>query len=161
MKKLILLFSLLATFTINAQANYKATPTEFVAENNVFDVPGKTATDLYQLTKSWTIANYPTDKVIIHNDENKAIKIKYFFDIQQPKRLKVKYHVLFDFKDEKVRVIFTDVAKTYQTNYDYFFKNDGERKTSKDAQKALTAIDNYVSKFVDDYIAYLKKGDKW
>lgn len=162
MKKLILLFSLLATITINAQANYKATLTEFVAENNVFDVPGKNAVELYQLTKSWMPLNYPNpSKATLYDDENNAIKIKYFFEITTPKKLKVKYHVLFDFKDEKVRVTFTDVAKTYQTNYGYFFDRKGNPKTTKNAQESLAIIEDYVSKFVDDYISFLKKGDNW
>lgn len=162
MNKLILIFSLLTAISINAQAIYKATPTEFVSDNNVFEVSEKDAIELYQLTKNWIVKNYPNpNQAIIHDEENKAIKIKYFFDIQETKRLKVKYHLLLDFKDNKVRITFTDVAKTYQTNYDNFFYKNGERKEYKDIQKSLNIIDNYVSKFVDDYVNYLREGDKW
>lgn len=162
MKKLLLLFSLLATITVNAQANYKATLTEFVTENNVFEVPNKTATELYELTKRWMSLNYPNpDKVMLYDEANTAIKIKYFFDIKDEKNVKVKYHLLLDFKDGKVRATFTDVAKTYQTNYPKFFDKSGNREKSKHAQKSLEILDSYVSKFIDDYIAYLIKGDKW
>ena len=166
MKKLLLSACFLVTTISNAQANYKAQLTEFVAENNIFDVPNRNAEELYQLTKSWIIVNYPIpDKVIIFDDANKALKIKYFFDIdtevKKPSRLKVKYMTLFDFKDGKVRVTFTDVAKTYQTKYEKFFNKEGKPKTDKYSQEALSILEQHVSKFVDDYLEYLKKGDTW
>src|SRR5690554_6999682 len=104
MKKLLLLFSLMAITTINAQkADYKAFPTELRAENNVFEVSGKNATELYQLTKKWIASKYENpNKVIVLDNENESIGIKHFFDIDtkytSPNIIKIKYNLQFDFK---------------------------------------------------------------
>src|SRR5690606_4357629 len=163
MKSLILLFSLMAITTINAQeADYKAFPTELRAENNVFEVSGKNASELYQLTKSWIAREYTNpQRVIKLDDENKTIKINYHFDITSPSKVKVKYNLLFDFKDDKVRVTFTDIGDTYGTKYTKFFDEYGSPKKSKSVQKSINTLENYVSKFVDDYVAYLQKGNDW
>lgn len=167
MKKLLLLFSLMAITTINAQkADYKAVPNELVAENNVFEVKGKSASELYNLTKSWISTNYQNpEKVMLFDDENRTIKIKYFFEIDtnsiNPKKVKVKYNLLFDFKDEKVRIMFTDIGNTTYTNYSSFFDKKGNRSKFKYAVKSIDILEDYASKFVDDYVSYLQKGIDW
>ncbi len=163
MKKLLLLFSLMAITTINAQkANYRAFPTELRTENNVFDVSGKNASELYQLTKSWIAREYTNPKGVMKlDDENKSIKINYHFDITSPSKVKVKYNLLLDFKDDKVRVTFTDIGDTYGTKYSKFFDEYGSPKKSKSVQKSINTLESYVSKFVDDYVAYLQKGADW
>lgn len=167
MKKLLLFLSLLAITTANAQkADYKVKPTEFVAENNVFEVSGKNASELYQLTKNWMSVNYNNpQKVIIFDDENKTIKIKNFFDINtqytSPSRIKVKYNLQFDFKDEKVRVTFTEIGDTYYTKYSDFFNNDGSLKEFEYVEKSTSILEEHVSKFVSDYVSYLQKGNDW
>lgn len=92
----------MAITTINAQkADYRAFPTELRTENNVFEVSGKNASELYQLTKSWIAREYTNpQRVIKLDDENKFIKINYHFDITSPSKVKVKYNLLFDFKDD-------------------------------------------------------------
>lgn len=67
----------------------------------------------------------------------------------------------FDFKDEKVRITFTDIEDTYGTKYSKFFDEYGSPKKSKSVQKSINTLENYVSKFVDDYVAYLQKGADW
>jgi len=73
----------MAITTINAQnADYKVFPTELRAENNVFEVSGKNATELYQLTTKWISSKYKNpSKVIGFNNENTNIGVKHFFDI--------------------------------------------------------------------------------
>src|SRR5690554_462890 len=167
MKKLLLLFSLIAITATKAQkADYKAVLTELIAENNVFEVSGKNATELYQLTKSWLSISYVNpQKVILFNDGERTLKIKHFFEIEtksiNPSKVKVKYNMLFDFKDEKVRVMFTDIDDTIYTKYSSFFNKDGSPKDTKYIKKSLTILENYVSEFVDDYISYLQKGNNW
>jgi len=153
---------MVATATHAQKANYKAVPSELVAENNVFEVSGKSATELYQLTKSWMAKEYINpQRVMKLDDENETIKINYHFDIKSPKKVKVKYNLLFDFKDEKVRVTFTEIGDTYGTKYTKFFDEDGLPKKSKYVEKSIKTLEEYVSKFVDDYISYLQKGDDW
>lgn len=167
MKKLLLLFSLMAITTINAQkADYKVFPTELRAENNVFEVSGKNATELYQLTKKWIASKYENpNKVIVFYNENESIGIKHFFDINtqytNPNRIKVKYNMLFDFKDDKVRVTFTDIGDTSYTKYTKFFDEHGSPKKSKYVQKSVEILEDYVSKYVEDYLSYLKTGNDW
>lgn len=167
MKKILLLFCLMAITTVNAQkADYRAFPTELRAENNVFEVSGKNASELYQLTKSWAALNYVNpQRVIVFDDENTTIKIRHFFDIDtkvlHPKKVKVKYHLQFDFKDDKVRVMFSEIGDTHYTKYTKFFDEYGSPKKSKSVNKSIITLENYVSKFVDDYIYYLQKGNDW
>lgn len=167
MKKLLLFLSLMAITTVNAQqANYKAAPSELIAENNVFEVSGKDASELYQLTKKWIASKYENpNKVIILDNENESIGIKHFFDIDtkktNPSRIKVKYNLQFDFKDEKVRVTFTNIGDTHYTKYSKFFNYDGSLEDSKYVHKSTSVLEEYASKFVDDYISYLQKGNDW
>lgn len=165
MKKLLLLFSLMAITTVNAQkADYKAFPKELRAENNVFQVSEKNATELYQLTKKWIASKYENpNKVIVLDNENESIGIKHFFDLDtgfaNPWRVKVKYNLSIDFKDEKVRILINNIGDTHYTKYSSFFDKEGNRRKYND--KAINFLENYISKFVDDYIAYLKKGNDW
>lgn len=167
MKTLLLFLSLMAITTVNAQqANYKVAPSELVAENNVFEVSGKNASELYQLTKKWIASKYENpNKVIVLDNENESIGIKHFFDIDtkktNPSRIKVKYNLQFDFKDEKVRVTFTNIGDTHYTKYSKFFNYDGSLEDSKYVQKSTSVLEEYASKFVDDYVSYLQKGNDW
>lgn len=165
MKKLLLLFSLMAITTINAQkADYRAFPTELRTENNVFEVSGKNASELYQLTKKWIASKYENpNKVIVLDNENKSIGINHFFDIDtgsaNPSRLKIKYTLNIDFKDDKVRVLINNIGDTRYTKYSAFFDKKGNRRKYND--KTISILENYVSKFVDEYISYLQKENDW
>lgn len=165
MKKLLLFLSLMAITTINAQnADYKVFPTELRAENNIFEVSGKNATELYQLTKKWIASKYENpNKVIVFDNENESIGIKHFFDIDtgfaNPRRLKIKYTLNIDFKDEKVRVLINNIGDTHYTKYSALFNKKGERRKYND--RTISILENYVSKFVDEYISYLEKGNDW
>jgi len=165
MKKLLLFLSLMAITTVNAQqANYKVAPSELVAENNVFEVSGKNSSELYQLTKKWIASKYENpNKIIVFDNENTSIGIKHFFDIDteytSPRKVKVKYNLSLDFKDEKVRVTFTNIGDTSYTKYSAFFDKKGNRRKYND--KAISTLEEYASKFVDDYVSYLQKGNDW
>src|SRR5690554_3840811 len=167
MKKLILFLSFITLTSVNAQKiDYKVKPKEIVAENNVFEVSGKTATELYQLTTKWISSKYKNpSKVIGFNNENTNIGVKHFFDINtqytSPNRIKVKYNMQFDFKDEKVRITFTDIEDTYYTKYSDFFNKNGALKEYQYVQKSVEILEDYVSKYVEDYLSYLKTGNDW
>lgn len=165
MKTLLLLLSLMAITTVNAQkADYKAAPSELVAENNVFEVSGKNASELYQLTKKWIASKYENPKkVIVLDNENESIGIKHFFDIDtgfaNPWRVKVKYNLSIDFKDGKVRILISNIGDTHYTKYSGFFDKEGNRRKYND--KAIGVIEKYASNFIDEYISYLQKGNDW
>lgn len=148
MKKLLLFLTLLAITTTNAQqANYKAVSSELVAENNVFEVSGKGASELYQLTKIWIASKYENpNKIIVLDNENKNIGINHFFDIDtgftNPWRVKVKYNLSIDFKDEKVRVLINNIGDTHYTKYSAFFDKKGNRRKYND--KAIGILEDYV-----------------
>ncbi|WLD25127.1 DUF4468 domain-containing protein [Flavobacterium dauae] len=167
MKKLLLLFSLMAITTVNAQKSYyKAVPKQLIAENNIFEVSGRNASELYKLTRSWMTVQYTNpQKVIMFDDENRSIIVKHFFDIDtkvsNPNKVKVNYNLQFDFKDEKVRITFTNIEDTRNTKYSDFFNDDGTPKESKYVKKSLEFLESYVSKFVDEYVTYLQKGADW
>src|SRR5690606_38884945 len=143
MKQLLILFSLMAITTVTAHnADYKAFPGELRAENNVFEVPGKNASELYQLTKKWMANTYENhQRVLKMDDENQLIKINHYFDIKSPKKVKFKYNILIDFKDEKVQITFTDIRDTYSTKYSKFFNDYGTPKKLKSVQKSIEVIE--------------------
>ena len=86
-EKLILLFSLLASITISAQAAYRPTPTEFITETNVFEVPEKSASEIYNLSKVWMAENYEKpDRILVADTKDVLLKIKYFFEIPSKKK---------------------------------------------------------------------------
>ncbi len=164
MKKLLLLLSFILAFTtVQAQkAVYKAAPEKLVAQQDVFEVSGRSAAELYQLTKKW-MANVYTNpqKVTKLDEENQTLKINYHFDITSPKKVKVKYNLQFEFKDNKVRVTFIHIGDTYYTKYTKFFDENGTPKKSKSVQKSIVILENHVDRFVDDYVSFLKTNDKW
>lgn len=67
----------------------------------------------------------------------------------------------FDFKDEKVRITFTDIEDTYYTKYSDFFNKNGTLKEYQYVQKSVEILEDYVSKYVEDYLSYLKTGNDW
>nr|WP_317632910.1 DUF4468 domain-containing protein [uncultured Flavobacterium sp.] len=165
MKKLLLFISFMAITSVNAQkADYKAFPKELRAESNIFEVSGKNATELYLLTRSWIVSEYNKPKnVIMYTSENQSIIIKHHFDIFNHKinqnRLKIKYNMQIDFKDEKVKVTFTNIENTSSTTYTNFFDKEGNRKNY--TEKAIILLEDFVNKFVEDYISYLQKNVGW
>lgn len=164
MKKLILLFSLLAIFTATAQkADYKAMPTEFVAQNNIFEVPNKTASEIYNLSKVWMAKTYvKPDKLLVGDTKDVLMKIKYFFEIPSKKRsIKIKYNLILEFKDEKVKVTIDNIENSGGVYYSNFFDKNGNLKENEMFGIQFNDIESYVNNFIDSYVTYLNEKGNW
>lgn len=163
MKKLILLFSLLASITISAQASYKPTSTEFIAETNVFEVPDKSASEIYNLSKVWMAEIYEKpDRVLVADTKDVLLKIKYFFEIPSKKRsMKIKYNLILEIKDEKVKVTLNNIENSGGIYYTNFFDKEGKIKEKELFGVLIEDIETYVNDFINNYISYLNKKGNW
>lgn len=162
MKKLLLLFVYMLSWSINAQANFELKPTEFVSENNVFDVPGKTAKDIYESSKIWISKNYPNpSRFTISDVEDKFLQVRYFFEVQSGKTIKLKYQMSFEIKDEKVKITINNLKKSGSFNHLKFFNKEGVRIKKERFGINIEDVDDYVNDFINDYLDYVKGKDEW
>lgn len=163
--KILLFFTLLSFSTLSfAQSNFKATPLEFTVENNVYEIPNKTASEIYSKTKVWITKNYPNPtRFTISDAQDMLLKVKYYFEIPlQKDKVKIKYHLTFEMKDNKVKVTIDDLKKSSGgNNYENYFDKNGNVKNKERSISEIKEIETFVNNYIDNYVDFMNGNEDW
>lgn len=167
-KILFFLTAFLYSFSSISQIKFIAYEREIKLENDVIEFSDTSSKELYQLSKIWISEAYDKPKKVIINDiENKYIKIHSLAKVpttgvfNNTNTLFLKYTLLLEFKDDKVKINITDVDGSHNTNYAFYFKKDGTRKESSETIKYLTDIEKYFNELINSLTIKFKNNSDW
>ena len=191
MKKVLFVILFLSIpFIVKAQ--FKASSAGFIAENGkdyiVFDIPNKSAEELYVLVCSWVNSTFENPDIVSNNVENKQINIHAYYDkayvYTRDNFLGINYwstadiNYIIQFKDEKIRVnspvinaMYLDGNKNSRIGFcgtkpggsgivsRNLFKKDG----NENKPKAIANINNFINGEIDKLIKYVlaNKDEDW
>lgn len=100
------------------------------------------------------------DKILVGDTKDILLKIRCFFEVPSKKRsMKIKYNLILEIKDEKVKVTINNIENSGGIYYTNFFDKKGKIKEKEQFGVLIEDVDSYVNKFVNNNINYLNRKD--
>ena len=168
----ILLMAINITIAQNLEYNSKTDKMEI---KHIVEVDSISAGDLYSIGKKWIKKTYSNPSSVIKSDiEFEMIRgngavidgIKF-----KAGNGTLKYIFTFDFKENKVRLVYTDFtirlnAGTYPAKFYFYKKNGDKRKESSQSTAVKYGIESNILSLIKDFENTLKygfddSGDDW
>lgn len=184
------LIFLFAIVSATSYAQFKASPLGFVSEDDkdfvVFEIPGKSASELYISVKAWVNKNFRNPDAVFNEVENKQINIHVYYPkayvYTRDNLLGINYwadadiNYIIQFKDAKVKVESPIVNSMYLdgnmnsrigfcgtlpggsgiVKRNLFKKNGTENKP-----KAIHNINEFINREINSIISSLSKEEEW
>lgn len=159
MKKTILILFAITPILVLSQEIKVNEESEKYEYQQIIELEGKSKNELFDKTKEWIALNYKSahDVVQYESKENGKIIAKgNFVSSMFGKKGWVRHTVIFDFKDNKMRVTYTDFSYYSSGSGDMpfeqkmFSKKKLIKNTKKNILKSIGFLKNHISANTDN-----------
>ncbi|AQX08033.1 DUF4468 domain-containing protein [Elizabethkingia ursingii] len=162
MNKLLLFGAFIFGIYSSAQM-FTAMPSRLMPEDKIISLEGISNKDIYQRVIKWVNITFKNpDKVLKSNIENDLVKVNGIWNIDSRDyfgrtQLDLEYTMQIDIKDQKIRVNIYDLKGLGNFKYYLCFKNNGERRDTKEVRNYLISIEKNAEAFIFNLINYIKE----